>query len=355
VHNSPEPLNAYAEAGVNIAAGDLAVELMKQHVSAATRPEVLSSLGGFSGLFDASALTKYRRPVLSTSTDGVGTKIAIAQALDIHDTIGIDLVAMVVDDIVVTGAEPLFMTDYIACGKVIPEKIATIVSGIAQGCATANVALIGGETAEHPGVMDENDYDIAGAATGVVEYDEILGADRIKPGDHVVALASSGLHSNGFSLVRTVIAQAGLDLSDYVAEFGRSLGEELLTPTRIYARDVLSVMRATPIHAMSHITGAGLGDNVARIIPDSLEVTIDRSTWRPAAIFDFIQRVGRISRDDMEATLNMGVGMVLVMPEGRVSAAVDMFAELGIEAWLAGEVTRRSTAEAVRLVGNHAK
>ena len=230
-----EPLT-YADSGVDIEAGDKAVELLKESVRRATRPEVIGGLGGFAGMFDATGLARMTRPVLVTSTDGVGTKVSLAQKLDIHETIGFDLVAMVVDDIVVSGAEPLFMTDYIACGRVVPERIARIVSGIANACEQARVALVGGETAEHPGLLDPDEYDVAGAATGVVEYADILGPDRVQAGDAVLALASSGLHSNGYSLVTRAIARAGWKLDRDVPEFGRTLGEELLTPTRVYCR-----------------------------------------------------------------------------------------------------------------------
>src|SRR6476469_4672440 len=234
--SSPGAPITYAGAGVDVEAGDRAVELMKASVARAQRPEVLGGLGGFSGMCDASAIARMTRPVLTTSTDGVGTKVAVAQAMDKHDTIGFDLVGMVVDDIVVCGAEPLFMTDYIATGKVVPERIAAIVSGIAAACEQARVALVGGETAAHPGLLEPDEYDVAGAATGVVEYADVLGPDRVADGDVVVALASSGLHSNGYSLVRRVVASAGWELDRHVDDFGRTLGEELLEPTRIYTK-----------------------------------------------------------------------------------------------------------------------
>src|SRR4029079_19074296 len=254
----------YADAGVDVHAGDRAVELMKASVRRAQRPEVLGGLGGFAGMFDASALSGMTRPVLATSTDGVGTKVAIAQALDRHDTIGYDLVGMVVDDIVVCGAEPLFMTDYIATGRVVPERIAPIVSGIAAACEQARVALIGGETAEHPGLLDPDEYDVAGAATGVVEYADVLGPDRVRPGDVVLGLASSGLHSNGYSLVRRVVAHAGWTLDRHVDEVRRTLGEELLETTRVYTADLLDLVRTegVDVHALSHVTGGGLAANL---------------------------------------------------------------------------------------------
>ena len=236
--------DAYAEAGVSIESADKAVELMKVWIDKARRPEVIGGIGGFAGLFDASALTSYTRPLLATSTDGVGTKVAIAQAMDVHDTIGFDLVGMVVDDLVVCGAEPLFMTDYIACGRVVPERIAAIVKGIAEACVEAGCALVGGETAEHPGLLGPDDYDVAGATTGVVEADALLGPARVRPGDAVLAMASSGLHSNGYSLVRHVVAKAGWAYDRDVPELGRTLGEELLTPTRIYAKACLALAGA---------------------------------------------------------------------------------------------------------------
>ena len=256
--------NAYAEAGVNIDAADTAIELMKGWVEKARRPEMIGGIGGFAGLFDASALTRYKRPLLATSTDGVGTKVAIAQAMDVHDTIGYDLVGMVVDDLVVCGAEPLFMTDYIATGRVVPERIAAIVKGIAEACLEAGCALIGGETAEHPGLLDPDEYDVAGAATGVVEADRLLGPGRVRPGDVVIAMEASGLHSNGYSLVRHVLLGngAGWALDRDVPELGRTLGEELLEPTRIYAKACLALADATEVHAMSHVTGGGLAANL---------------------------------------------------------------------------------------------
>ena len=259
--------DAYAAAGVSIEAGDQAVELMKTWVEKASRPEVIGGIGGFAGLFDASALKKYDRPLLATSADGVGTKVAVAQAMDKHDTIGFDLVGMLVDDLVVCGAEPLFLTDYIATGRVVPERIAAIVKGIAEACVEAGCALIGGETAEHPGLLEPDEYDVAGSTTGVVEADRLLGPGRVRAGDVVVAMASSGLHSNGYSLVRHVLLTdtAGWSLDRDVPELGRTLGEELLEPTRIYAKACLDLADRTRTHAMSHVTGGGLAANLARV------------------------------------------------------------------------------------------
>jgi phosphoribosylformylglycinamidine cyclo-ligase len=338
-----EPIT-YASAGVDVEAGDKAVELMKASVRRATRPEVLGGLGGFAGMFDASVLARMTRPVLATSTDGVGTKVAIAQAMDVHDTIGFDLVGMVVDDIVVCGAEPLFMTDYIACGKVVPERIAAIVGGIARACEQARVALVGGETAEHPGLLDPDEYDCAGAATGVVEHSEILSPDRVRAGDVILGLASSGLHSNGYSLVRRVVAHAGWALDRQVDEFGRTLGEELLTPTRVYAADLVDLLRSPEVvagggvHGLSHVTGGGLAANLARVLPTGLHARVDRATWTPPAVFDTVQRLGNVPQADLERTLNQGVGFVALVPADAVGATTAFLMGRGIRSWVMGEV-----------------
>jgi len=345
--------NAYAEAGVDIEAADRAVDLMKEWVEKARRPEMMGGLGGFAGLFDASALTSYRRPLLATSTDGVGTKVAVAQMMDKHDTIGFDLVGMVVDDLVVCGAEPLFMTDYIATGKVVPERIAAIVKGIAEACVEAGCALVGGETAEHPGLLAPDEYDVAGATTGVVEADDLLGADRVRAGDVAIAMAASGLHSNGYSLVRHVFfTHAGWSVERTVDELGRTLGEELLVPTRIYAKPCLAIARETETHAMAHVTGGGLANNLARVMPEGLKATLDRSTWTPAPIFDVVRKVGGVAQPDLEATLNCGVGMVALTAPDSVDAAIARLGELGIDAWVAGEVAA-DDAGGVELVGQH--
>ncbi len=358
---SPDPTAAtsgtsYADAGVSIEAADKAIELMKAWVEKARRPEVIGGLGGFAGLFDASALTRYKRPLLATSTDGVGTKVAIAQAMDVHDTIGFDLVGMVVDDLVVCGAEPLFMTDYIATGRVVPERIAAIVKGIAEACMVAGCALIGGETAEHPGLLDPDEYDVAGATTGVVEADRLLGPGRVRPGDVVIAMEASGLHSNGYSLVRHVLLnQAGWALDRDVPELGRSLGEELLEPTRIYAKACLALADRTEVHAMSHVTGGGLAANLQRVMPVELRATLDRGTWEPQPIFDVVRRVGAVDQADLEQTLNCGVGMVALSPQESVDASIEVLAEFGIRAWVAGDVdVDPDQGGAVRLIGQHA-
>jgi phosphoribosylformylglycinamidine cyclo-ligase len=349
------PTTAYAAAGVSIEAGDRAVELMKGWVEKARRPEMIGGLGGFAGLFDASALTRYERPLLATSTDGVGTKVAIAQLMDVHDTIGFDLVGMVVDDLVVCGAEPLFMTDYIATGRVVPERIAAIVKGIAEACVVAGCALIGGETAEHPGLLAPDEYDVAGATTGVVEADDLLGPARVRPGDAVIAMEASGLHSNGYSLVRHVLLNtAKWDLGRDVPELGRTLGEELLEPTRIYAKACLDLAGRTDTHAMSHITGGGLAANLERVMPAELSATIERGTWTPQPVFDVVRRVGDVPQADLEATLNCGVGMVALTAPDDIDTAIEVLAAHGIRAWVAGEVRRDDVnGGRVLLTGQH--
>jgi phosphoribosylformylglycinamidine cyclo-ligase len=336
---APAPVT-YASAGVDTRAGDEAVELMKDAVRATHGPQVLGGVGGFAGLYDASALLRYRHPILATSTDGIGTKVAIAQALDIHDTIGFDLVGMVVDDLVVVGARPLFMTDYIACGRVVPERIAGIVRGIAAACKVAGTALVGGETAEHPGLLGPDDYDVAGAATGVVEADELLGPERVRPDDVLVALGSSGLHSNGYSLVRKVVEVAGWSLERHVPELGRTLGEELLTPTRVYASDCLALVAraAGGVHAFSHVTGGGLAANVARVLPAGLVAKIDRSSWVVPPVFELVRTLGSVPWSDLENTLNLGVGMVAIVAPEVVDGVLTHAAELGLPAWVVGGI-----------------
>jgi phosphoribosylformylglycinamidine cyclo-ligase len=325
----------YAAAGVDIDAGDRAVELIKSRLRS-TRPEVVGGLGGFAGLFrlDDSRL-------LATSTDGVGTKVAIAKAMDKHDTIGIDLVGMVVDDIVVCGAEPLFMTDYIACGRVVPERIADIVTGIDAGCVLAGCALVGGETAEHPGLLGPDDYDVAGAATGIVQADAVLGPERVQPGDVVIAMASSGLHSNGYSLARHVLLSAARLPLDSTAELGVPLGEVLLTPTRIYTKDCLALAATVELHALAHVTGGGLTANLARVLPTGLTAKIDTSSWQPAPIFGLIADCGRVAADEMERTFNMGVGMVAVVPPDATDDSLALLKERDVPAWVAGEIRPR--------------
>ena len=349
----PAPAITYADAGVDTAAGDRAVALMKDAVASTMTPAVVGGVGGFAGLVDVSTLRDYRRPLLATSTDGVGTKVAIAQALDIHDTIGQDLVGMVVDDIVVVGARPLLMTDYIACGHVVPERIADIVRGIAQACAAIGTPLLGGETAEHPGLMAPDEYDVAGAATGVVEADRMLGAEKVRAGDVLVALGASGLHSNGYSLVRRVIEHAGWGLEREVPEFGRTLGQELLEPTRLYTRVCLAMLETLsspaapgPVHALSHITGGGLAANVARVLPAGLIADVDRASWTVPPVFSTVRELGSVPWEDLEGTLNLGVGMVAVVDPSAVDAVLRVAEGSDIPAWVLGEVHEAAKYEA---------
>ena len=331
---------SYAAAGVDIEAGERAVAALRPLAEKAGRPEVLGGIGGFAGLF-ALKLGRYSEPVLAASTDGVGTKIAVAQALGQHDTIGLDLVAMVVDDLVVCGAEPLFLQDYIAVGKLVPEHIAAVVSGIAAGCQQAGCALLGGETAEHPGLMETGSYDISATGVGIVEADAMLRPDRVRPGDVLVAMGSSGLHSNGYSLARRVLLQiARMPLSGHVEEFGHTLGEELLIPTRIYARDCLALVAETGVRTFSHITGGGLARNLERVLPPKLEAVVERGSWTPAPVFNLIASRGRVERAEMEKTFNMGIGMVAVLPSDDVDRALAMLTARHVEAWVLGEVRR---------------
>ncbi len=346
---------SYAGAGVDIDAGDRAVDLIRGKVARATRPEVVGGLGGFAGLFRLDT-TRYRAPLLASSTDGVGTKLAVAQAMGRHDTVGIDLVGMVVDDLVVCGAEPLFLQDYIAVGRVVPELVAEIVGGIAAGCELAGCALVGGETAEHPGVMADEHYDIAGTGVGVVEADAVLGPDTVRAGDVVVAMASSGLHSNGFSLVRHVLLQgARLRLDAVVDELGGVLGEELLVPTRIYAKDCLSLIAETAVHGFAHVTGGGLAANLVRVLPPELSATVERSTWSLPPVFRLVEQRGRVERIEMERTFNMGVGMVALVPPDDVDRALAVLTARHVPAWVAGEVSAAAEHDGgeVRLVGEH--
>lgn len=357
----------YAAAGVDTAAGDHAVELMRAAVAATHTPAVLAGAGGFAGMYDASALLAMKRPILATSTDGVGTKIRIAQAMGVHHTIGQDLVAMVVDDLVVSGATPLFMTDYIACGKVVPERIADIVRGIAEACAATGTALVGGETAEHPGVMEPDDYDVAGAATGVVDAEAVLGPHRVADGDRVVALASSGLHSNGYSLVRRIVEVSGWALDRDVPEFSRTLGEELLEPTRLYTRLCLAMLPG--VHAFAHVTGGGLAANLARVVPAGALAVVDRREIVPPPVFRVLRELGDVTWDDLEGTFNLGVGMLALVPAEEEARVIATARDADVDAWTIGEVragaapsngatvvsgTKGITAGAVALEGNYA-
>ncbi|BEP13771.1 phosphoribosylformylglycinamidine cyclo-ligase [Acidothermaceae bacterium B102] len=345
------PGATYAAAGVSIEAGDRAVELMKAKVARATRPEVVGDLGGFAGLF-AVDFTKYKKPLLASSTDGVGTKLTIAQAMNKHDTIGQDLVGMVVDDLVVCGAEPLFMLDYIACGQVVPERMADIVGGIAEGCRIAGCALVGGETAEHPGVMGADEYDLAGAGVGIVDADAVLGSERVREGDVVIAMASSGLHSNGYSLARHVLLQsARLPLDAELDELDATLGEVLLTPTKIYAKDCLALMAEVDVHAYSHITGGGFASNLSRVLPEGLDAVVDRSTWALPAIVRVIADRGRVAQGEMERTFNMGVGMVAIVAAADADRALAVLMGRHVRSWIAGSIVASAdTGGVARLV-----
>jgi phosphoribosylformylglycinamidine cyclo-ligase len=345
----------YRQAGVDIEAGDRAVELMRASVAKATRSEVVGGIGGFAGLFDASAFKKFKQPLLATSTDGVGTKTEIARRMGIYDTIGEDLVAMVVDDLVVCGAEPLFMTDYIAVGKVIPERIADIVKGIASGCRKANVALIGGETAEHPGLFEADEFDIAGAATGVVDAPQLLGAEKVQAGDLLIAMPASGFHANGYSLIRYILATVKLDLGQTYLELGKSLGEELLIPTQIYSRDCLVLIQALGEHVrtFAHVTGGGLAANTARVIPSHLTARFDRGTWALPAATEFLATLGEVAQIDYERTWNCGVGMVAVIAPDQADLALKTLAARGLHAWIAGEVVELANSQGATLEGKH--
>lgn len=329
---------AYAAAGVDIEAGYRGVKLMQQHVRRTFIPGVVSELGGFGGLF-APDLSGMKEPILVSGTDGVGTKQRIAQLMDVHDTVGIDCVAMCVNDIICCGAKPLFFLDYIAIGKNVPEKVAALVSGVAEGCVRAGCALIGGETAEHPGTMAPEEYDLAGFSVGIVDRSAILDNTKMRAGDIILALPSSGIHSNGFSLVRKVFDIEHADLGKVWDELGKPLGEELLTPTEIYVKPVLAAVKAAEIRGVSHITGGGFYENVPRSIPDGLCARIDRSAIRTPAVFSLVQKLGQISDHDMFNTYNMGVGMTVVVTPETADAALEAFYAENCRAYVLGEIT----------------
>lgn len=330
--------NAYKQAGVDIEAGYEAVNKMKKHVQKTMRPGVLSGLGGFGGMFDLSTLG-LKEPVLVSGTDGVGTKLMLAFMMDQHDTIGIDAVAMCVNDIVVQGAEPLYFLDYIACGKAHPDKIEAIVKGVATGCEQAGAALIGGETAEMPGMYDEEEYDLAGFAVGACEKKNLITGKNIVSGNVLIGLASSGIHSNGYSLVRKVLLQdAGKDLQEFDETLGCKLGEELLKPTRIYVKSLLSAMKQFTVKGMAHITGGGFIENIPRMLPEGLGVEITKGTWPVHPIFQLLQKEGNLVEDEMYNIFNMGIGMVVVVPAEEAQAAVAHFEQLGEKAYEIGKV-----------------
>ncbi|REE90589.1 phosphoribosylformylglycinamidine cyclo-ligase [Paenibacillus taihuensis] len=331
---------AYKQAGVDIAAGNEAVERMKKHVKKTFRPEVLTDLGGFGALFGLNK-DKYEEPVLVSGTDGVGTKLKIAFAMDKHDTIGIDAVAMCVNDIVVQGAEPLFFLDYLACAKVEPEKIEAIIKGISDGCVQSGCALIGGETAEMPGMYQGDEYDIAGFTVGIVDKKKIIDGKSIQPGDVVLGLASSGIHSNGFSLVRRLLLdQAGYSLNDSLPELeGKKLGDVVIEPTRIYVKSVLELINRVTVKGMAHITGGGFIENIPRVLPEGVNVDIEMGSWPIQPIFKLMQAQGSISDRDMFTTFNMGVGMVVVVGAEQAEEALRAAQELGEDAYIIGKVT----------------
>lgn len=334
--------DAYKRAGVNIEAGYEAVSRIKQHVARTKRKGVFGGLGGFGGMFDLSELA-YKEPVLVSGTDGVGTKLLLAIMLDKHDTIGIDCVAMCVNDVIVQGAEPLYFLDYIATGTLIPEKVEQIVKGIADGCEQAGCALIGGETAEMPDLYAEHEYDLAGFAVGIVEKSKIITGDRIKAGDVLIGLQSNGLHSNGYSLVRKILLkEKQFDLEKPYGDLTQSLGEELLRPTRIYVKTILSLLEKFPIHGMSHITGGGFYENIPRMLPDGLGAVIDCDKWNIPPIFTLLEAEGKLTKKEMFNTFNMGIGMVLAVPEDKVPSIMHELEILGETAYEIGRVTKES-------------
>lgn len=332
----------YASAGVDIEAGNTAVAMMRKSVRSTFRPGVIDDIGGFGGMF-ALDTARYREPVLVSGADGVGTKLRVAMMMEKHDTIGIDAVAMCVNDILVQGAEPLFFLDYLAVGKLFPEKVAAIVSGVAEGCKQAGCALVGGETAEMPGFYEEDEYDIAGFAVGVVERSRIINGSVICPGNILVGIPSSGLHSNGFSLVRKVLFEiAGYSVNTRIEDIGRTLGEELIEPTRIYVRSILPLLNKYQVMGMAHITGGGLTENVPRILPDGMAAVIDRKTWQAPPVFSLVQKVGGLENGEMYRTFNMGIGLVVVTSRDDVDGLLRDIRCGGLEAVVIGEIISSS-------------
>lgn len=335
---SPDVPLTYAGSGVDIGAGNRAVELIKESVRSTHRPGVLADIGGFGGLF-ALDTKRYPSPVLVSGTDGVGTKLRIAMLMDRHDTIGIDAVAMCVNDILVQGAEPLFFLDYLAVGKLVPERVAAIVSGVAEGCRQAGCALIGGETAEMPGFYEEDEYDLAGFVVGVADRERIIDGSKIEPGFVLIGLPSSGLHSNGYSLARKALLEvAGYQMSTYLDQLGRTVGEEMLEPTRIYVKSVLPLLDEFQIGGMAHITGGGLTENVPRMLPGGTKPVIQRQSWPVLPVFELIRSIGRIEEEEMYRTFNMGIGLVLAVPGGQAGSLVDRLAGMGEQAYVIGTV-----------------
>ncbi len=339
----------YKSAGVDIEAGYQSVELLKEHVRGTMRPEVLGGLGGFSGAFCLDKIKEMEHPVLLSGTDGVGTKIKLAFLMDKHDTVGIDCVAMCVNDVVCAGGEPLFFLDYIACGKNYPEKIATIVSGVAEGCKQAGAALVGGETAEHPGLMPEEEYDLAGFAVGVVDRKDLITGEKIKSGDALIGITSSGVHSNGFSLVRKVFEMTKESLDTYYEELGATLGETLLTPTKIYVKALKAVRDAgVTIKGCSHITGGGFYENIPRMLPEGMTASVRKDSYPIPPIFGLLQQKGGLEEKMMYNTYNMGLGMVLAVDAADVQQTVNALQAAGEQAYLVGEVTAGSEGVVIR-------
>jgi phosphoribosylformylglycinamidine cyclo-ligase len=332
-------MTSYKDAGVDVNAGYKAVELMKKHVGKTVRPEVLVGIGGFGGLFSLENIDM-KKPVLVSGTDGVGTKLKLAFLMDKHDTVGLDCVAMCVNDIICSGAQPLFFLDYIATGKIFPEKIEQIVKGVSDGCQMAECALLGGETAEMPGFYSEDEYDLAGFAVGIVDRDKIIDSRTIKDGDKIIGLASSGVHSNGFSLVRKIIDMRKLSLNSYNDELGAVVGETLLTPTRIYVKSIKSVLKKYEVKGIANITGGGFIENIPRIIPEGLRAAVNKGTWPVLPVFDFIKNLGSVSEADMFNTFNMGIGMVIIA-DSKVSDELTAYLnEIGEKAYLIGEIEK---------------
>ena len=328
----------YKKAGVDIEAGYKSVELMKKHVKETMRPEVLGGLGGFSGAFSLAGIKDMENPILLSGTDGCGTKVKLAFLMDKHDTIGIDAVAMCVNDVACAGGEPLFFLDYIACGKNYPEKIATIVKGVAEGCKQSGCALIGGETAEHPGLMPEDEYDLAGFAVGVVDEKDLITGEKIQAGDTLIGIASSGVHSNGFSLVRKVFEMTTESLNTYYDELGTTLGEALIAPTRIYVKALKSIKDAgVTVHGCSHITGGGFQENIPRMLPEGIRAVVRKDSYEIPAIFKLLQKTGNIEEDMMYNTYNMGLGMVLAVNPADVDKTIEAITAAGDTAYIVGQ------------------
>lgn len=337
----------YKQAGVDVTAGYKSVELIKESVKSTLRPEVVGGLGGFGGLFDLSAAKNMKRPILVSGTDGVGTKIKLAFLADKHSTVGIDCVAMCVNDIICSGAEPLFFLDYIACGKNYPEKIAEIVKGVAKGCALAGCALIGGETAEHPGLMPEDEYDLAGFTVGIMDAEKVIDGKSIKAGDVLIGIASSGIHSNGYSLVRKIFNPTEDNINDYYEELGQTLGEALLTPTKIYVKSVLDLISKVEVKGISHITGGGFIENVPRMLPEGAKAVIEEGSYPIPPIFTLLEEKGGVERMSMYNTFNMGIGMVICTSEENAQKAMEILKENGETAYKIGKIAEGSGIDIV--------